>query len=60
MMAVAREELPVYDAVGGRQIMTIARGDRVSVDAWNSAWALVRVDGVTGYARLPSLERAAN
>ena len=60
MMAVAREELPVYDAVGGRQIMTLAQGDRVSVDAWNAAWALVRVDGVTGYARLQSLERAAN
>jgi len=61
LMAVARSEVPVYDSARGeKQLMTLSQGQRVSVDAYNAAWALVRVDGVVGYVRLDMLERAGS
>ena len=59
MMAVAKQDVAVYDsaASGAKQVMNLTQGQRVSVEAYNNAWALIRVDGVVGYVRLQYLER---
>lgn len=60
--AVAVNDLTVYAApnADAQTAAMLEKGQRVSVEAYNSVWALVHADGAAGYARLQSLQRVQN
>jgi len=43
----------------GMAIAALQAGERVEVGAWNREWAMVRLDGLTGYVKLQDLKRAS-
>lgn len=42
-------------STGSDQIATLSKGDKVQVGAYNSAWACVRIEGVTGFIKRDKL-----
>ena len=49
---------PTYDA-SQAPLTRLAQGERVQLGAYNSRWACVRVDGVTGFMPIEALELEA-
>ena len=60
--AVVRRDTGILDAadIGARRLASLERDRRVTVEAYNAAWALVRADDVVGFARLEDLEKAGD
>ncbi len=58
---VTRNGAPMYESwhSGAAKIAVFAEGERVQVGAYNSRWACVRAEGVTGYMAVEDLELAA-
>lgn len=56
--AVVRDGAPLYETWSDDafKLATLSQGERVQVGAYNSKWACVRVDSVTGYMRVDDLE----
>ena len=54
---VLKDDLPLYAGPSADQpvLATLKLGQRVRLGAYNSLWACVRMDGITGYAPLEGL-----
>ena len=55
---VVMDDVPVYPSAGESEapLMLLSADERVRVGAYNSAWACIRVNDVTGFVRIGALK----